>query len=211
MTDLLLALVMLINFRLLGSGRIRVIIHTAAFQGVLISAVPLLSGHALSVRLVLLTVGAGLAKGLLIPHLLLRAFANDRVKREVEPPIGYVTSLVLCAAATGLALLVGRNLPIAAGHASVVAVPASLASLFTGLLLLMTRTRAITQATGYLVLENGITIFGLLMVVDVPFFVESSVLLDLVAGVFVMVIVMGHLNRTFTSLDTRQLNRLKEE
>lgn len=210
MVDLLLALVMLLNFALLGSGRIRVLIRTAALQGMVISALPLALGHELGLRGVILALVALAVKGILVPAVLLRAFDKLAIKREVEPFIGFVASLLLCALGTGFAVLIGRHLPLAPEHAGSLAVAASLATVMTGFLLLITRLKAITQATGYLVLENGIAIFGLTLVGGVPFLVETTLLLDLVAGVFVMVIVMNHIHRAFTTLDTRQLTALKE-
>ena len=41
--------------------------------------------------------------------------------------------------------------------------PAGLATIFTGSLLLVTRRKALTQVVGYLVLENGIYLFGLML------------------------------------------------
>ena len=63
---------------------------------------------------------------------------------------------------------------------------------------------------GYLVLENGIFIFGLLLIEAVPFLVELGVLLDLFVGMFVISIIIHHINREFASLDTRRLSALKE-
>ena len=83
--------------------------------------------------------------------------------------------------------------------------PASLATVLTGFLLLTTRSKAITQVIGYLVLENGIFIFGLLLLEAMPFLVEIGVLLDLFVGIFVMGIIINHINREFASLDTRRL------
>lgn len=210
MADFILALVMLINFLLLGSGRIRVLIRTVAAQGVLISLLPLAAGHELSLRAGILAAVTLAVKGIVVPALLLRAFSRLRIKREVEPFISFVSSLLLCAGCTGFALLIGRGLPLAEGHAGTLAVPASLATMLAGFLILISRRKAITQATGYLVLENGIALFGLLMVGEVPFLVETGVLLDLVAGVFVMVIVMNHIHREFTTLDTHHLTALKD-
>lgn len=210
MTDLLLALVMLINFVLLGSSRIRILIRAVALQGMAISALPLLGHEAHNLRAIILAVVALAVKGFVVPHLLLRAFDNLRIKREVEPFIGFVASLLLCALGTGFALLVGSGLPLAPGHADTLAVPAALATILAGFLLLITRRKAITQAAGYLVLENGISAFGLMLVGGVPFLVETGLLLDLAASVFVMVIVMNHIQREFTTLDTRHLTALKE-
>ena len=58
---------------------------------------------------------------------------------------------------------------------------------------------------GYLLLENGIFIFGLLLLEAMPFLVEIGVLLDLFVGMFVMGIIIHHINREFASLDTRRL------
>ena len=44
----------------------------------------------------------------------------------------------------------------------------------------------------------------------VPFLVELGVLLDLFVGVFVISIIIHHINREFASLDTRRLSALKE-
>jgi hydrogenase-4 component E len=64
---------------------------------------------------------------------------------------------------------------------------------------------------GYLVLENGIFIFGMLLSKAMPVLVEAGVLLDLLVGVFVMAIVINHISREFSSIDTSRLRKLKEE
>jgi hydrogenase-4 component E len=43
-----------------------------------------------------------------------------------------------------------------------------------------------------------------------PIMVEAGVLLDLFAAVFVMGIVMFHINREFSSLDTAKLSALRD-
>ena len=63
------------------------------------------------------------------------------------------------------------------------------------------------RCVGYLVLENGIFIFGLLLLEAMPFLVEVGVLLDLFVGIFVMGIIINHINREFSSLDTRAADR----
>ena len=88
------------------------------------------------------------------------------------------------------------------------ATPASLATLFSGFLGLTTRRKAISQVTGYLVLENGIYVFGLLLYQSM--IVEVGILLDLLVGIFVMGIVLNHIQREFSSLDTERLSRLRE-
>ena len=88
--------------------------------------------------------------------------------------------------------------------------PASLATVWTGFLMLTTRKKAIMQVLGYLVLENGIFLFGLLLLEAMPFLVEVGVLLDLFTGVFVMGIIIHHISREFASISTEHLSELKE-
>ena len=66
------------------------------------------------------------------------------------------------------------------------------------------------QVVGYLMLENGIYVFGLTSMDRVPFLVEIGVLLDVFVGVFIMGIVVFHINREFDSLDSARLTELHD-
>ena len=80
----------------------------------------------------------------------------------------------------------------------------------SGFLLLITRRKAITQVLGYLMLENGIFIFAVLLSAALPLMVEAGVLLDLLVGIFVMGIVLNQISREFSTLNTERLTALKE-
>jgi hydrogenase-4 component E len=43
-----------------------------------------------------------------------------------------------------------------------------------------------------------------------PFLVELGILLDLFVGIFVVSIILNHINEAFSSMDTRRLTALKE-
>jgi hydrogenase-4 component E len=73
-----------------------------------------------------------------------------------------------------------------------------------------TRRKAITQVLGFLVIENGIFIFGLLLLEAMPFLVEAGVLLDLFVAILVMGIIIHRISREFASVDTQDLSLLKE-
>jgi len=97
----------------------------------------------------------------------------------VEPYIGYGASIVICAVGTAMSLMLAHTLPLEPGTAHPLLVPAGLATLFTGCLLLVSRKKALTQVVGYLVLENGIFLFSLMLVQEMPLLVEAGILLDL--------------------------------
>jgi hydrogenase-4 component E len=74
----------------------------------------------------------------------------------------------------------------------------------------MARTKAISQVCGYLILENGIYLFGLLLINSTPLLVEAGILLDLTVAVFVIGIIMDRIQHEFDTLDTQKLTTLHE-
>jgi hydrogenase-4 component E len=206
----LLVVVLLLNLFVLGTSRLRAVINASAAQGIVLGILTLAVHTEIHVETVLVAAGAILIKGVVIPLLLLRAMRDVAIRREVEPFIGFVPSLMLGAVGTALALLFSNTLPLAPEHQGSLLVPASLATALTGFLVLTTRRKAITQVVGYLVLENGIFIMGLCLLEAMPFLVEVGVLLDLFVGIFVMGIIINHINREFSSMDTGRLSSLKE-
>ena len=208
--DLVLVGVLLLNFLMLGTSRLRAAIQFAAMQGVLLGAALFIAHGQTGGRILLLSIVTVLAKGIVIPTILLRATRNISVRREIEPFVGFTASLVLGALATGLSLVFSRSLPLLDEHVGELVVPASFATVLTGFLVLTTRRKAITQVVGYLTLENGIFVFGLTLVEAIPFLVEIGVLLDLFVAVLVMGIIMDHIHREFSSLSTEHLTSLRE-
>jgi hydrogenase-4 component E len=89
-------------------------------------------------------------------------------------------------------------------------IPAAMAMALCGLFLIIARRQALTQVIGYLVFENGIYLFGLAISAKNPLLVELGVLLDVFVGVFVMGIVIYHINREFDSISVEDLRMLKE-
>jgi hydrogenase-4 component E len=210
LTDLLIALIVLTNFTLVSTTRINKAIQVAVIQGVLLGLLPLAMGLGGHLHILLMVAAAVTVKGWLIPFLFRRATRKVKIHLEVAPYIGFTSSLVLCALGTGLALLLASSLPLAPGGGFKLFVPASLSTLLTGFILLITRRKALTQVVGYLVLENGIYLFGLMLIKEMPVLVETGILLDLFVGIFVMGIVINHISVAFDSMDTRHLAELKD-
>ena len=208
--NLLLVIVLLFNFLMLGTSRVRAVIDAAAAQGILLG-VAYLTMHGGSGYRAIALGGAMIGiKGILIPRILRDALRSQGIRREVEPFVSFTTSLLLGALATGLSVVFARTLPLAEGDASALLIPASLATQLTGFIVLTTRRKALTQVVGYLTLENGIFIFGLTLIEAMPFLVEAGVLLDVLVGVFVMGIVVDHISREFSSIDSDELTELRE-
>ena len=160
-------------------------------------------------RLAALTITMLALKGFLIPMLVIQGMHRADVRWGVDSVIGIVPVLLIGAVGTGLVMVYADQLPLKE-HISRLVVPAALATVFCGFLRLSTRKTALSQVLGYVVRENGVFIFGLLLVEAIPIMVELGVLLDLFVGVFVMGIIIHHVSRAFPAASSEHLSSLKE-
>lgn len=209
LAELALLLVVLSNFAVLGTSRLSACIRAIAFQGLLLGALPLLLHPVISPHTVSLAIGTATIKAGLLPWFLRWAIREAAVRREVEPLIGYMASMILGAAALAIAFAVASVLPLHLVETDLL-VPVALVTVMIGLIVLTTRVKAVTQVVGYLMLENGIYLFGLTQSQRVPFLVEMAVLLDVFVGVFIMGIVVFHINREFDSISAARLTELRD-
>ena len=208
--NLLIGLAMGLNLLSLGTSRLPALIRAMSAQGVILGVMPIIMEHHLTWQVVLIAVATIAGKGLVIPSLLRRAMRTAQIDRELDPLIGFVPSLLLGAGGAIAALALAHLLPVLPEHAGTLLVPGALATVLTGFILLIGRTKAISQVCGYLILENGIYLFGLLLIKPMPLLVEAGVLLDLTVGVFIIGIIVDRIQRAFDSLDTRKLTALRE-
>jgi hydrogenase-4 component E len=95
-------------------------------------------------------------------------------------------------------------------HLSNLVIPAALSTILIGMFLIVIRKKALNQVIGYLLMENGIYIFGVALAYDEPILIELGVLLDVFVAVFVMGITIFHISRTFDHIDTTLLTNLKD-
>ncbi len=208
--NLLIGVVMGLNLLALSSSRLPSLIRTVAWQGTLLGLMPLMIEHHFDWRVLVVVVATVAGKGFIIPGLLRWAMRAANIDREIEPFLGYAPSLLLGAGGTIAAVALANHLPLRTEHAGLLLVAGSIASVWTGFLLLMGRAKAISQVCGYLILENGIYMFGLLLIHSIPVLVESGILLDVTVGVFVIGIIVDRIQRAFDSQDTRKLTILHE-
>jgi hydrogenase-4 component E len=209
LADLALLLVVLSDFAVLATSRLSACIRAIAFQGILLGALPLLLHPGMALHTVTLAIGTMVIKAGILPWFLRWAIREAAVRREVEPLISYMASLILGAAALAVAFAVATALPLHAVRTDLL-VPVALVTVMIGLIVLTTRSKAITQVVGYLMLENGIYVFGLTQLQRVPFLEEVGLLLDVFVGVFIMGIVVFHINREFDSISAARLTELHD-
>src|SRR4029077_19820962 len=146
--DPLLIMALALNFVALGVSRIRAVINAVALQGILLGLFPLLMQHDIGVRGYLLCAVTIALKGSAIPGFLFHAMREAHIQHEVKPLVNFMSSLLLCAIGTGLSVVFSSTLELADEHAPLLVVPASLATVWSGFLMLTTRKKAIMQVLG---------------------------------------------------------------
>jgi hydrogenase-4 component E len=207
--QVVLLLVVLSDLAVLGTSRLSSCIRGLAAQGVLLGLLPVLIAPQISVHAVALALGTVIVKAVVLPWFLAWAIREAAVRREVEPLVGFIASLLLGMLAVALAFALASRLPLPVVQQPLL-VPVSIATLMIGFIVLTTRRKALTQVVGYLILENGVYLFGLTHTESVPFLIELGVLLDVFVGVFIMGIVVFHINREFDSIDSTRLTELTD-
>lgn len=208
---LLLVFVMLTDLAIVGASRIDTCISIVAAQGAALGLLPfLLESDSLDLRLIILAALSFIVKGLVFPWLLLRSLREADIRHDVEPILGFGASLMM-----GLLLMAGSfwlaaNMKLPHPPASSLVLPCALSTIVIGLLVIVSRRKAITQTLGYLVMENGIFVFGVVLAREQPFLVEMGVLLDVFVAVFVMGITIFHISREFDHINVDELSQLKD-
>jgi hydrogenase-4 component E len=207
--DTALSLVILSALFSFASSRLPGLIKVLAFQGVVVSIVPVFLGHDMTSGGVVFTLSTMIIRGVIIPLSIYLAIKKVAIRREVEPIIGYHASLL-----AGLVLIVAAtygshqfNVP---SDTHPLLLPTAITLLITGIFLLMTRRNAIAMVLGYIMMENGIYLVGTTFSIRAHHIVEFGILLDVLAGVMIMAIILQNIKQTFDDVDTAHLRTLKE-
>jgi hydrogenase-4 component E len=209
--DFLLILVVLLGLQTVATTRITAAVRAVALQGAALSFLPFALGHTLGLwGMVGACAVTLLLKGVLIPLLLHRAIREARVVHESDPLLSLHYSVVVGAALVGAAFWIGGKLVLPWPAPNRLVVPIALATLLLGFLVIVVRRKAVTQVVGYLMLENGVFIFGQALARELPFVVELGILLDVLVGVFVMGIAIHHISREFDHVDVDALSTLRD-
>jgi hydrogenase-4 component E len=209
--DLLSILLILANLRLLGSARLSACINAVTVQALVLGAAALIANRGeLDARVVAIAVASTLIKAGALPWLLRRAIRESGAVREVEPFIGFTASLLSGVGLLGVCLLIGSQLSAHAEIGSGLLLTVALFTTAVGLMVIVSRRKAVTQVLGYLAMENGIYAFGMAFAIQEPLLVEMGVLLDVFVAVFVMGIAIYNISREFDHIDTDRLTALKD-
>ena len=188
------------------------IIRLLGVQGAALAVIPVVSGwHAHDAELIwigLMVVGV---RAVVLPGLLARAVgAEPEEQREATPLINTTASLLIATTLVVVAFAVAQPVVALQPTAATAAAPATLAAVLIALFVMATRRHAVSQAAGFLMLDNGITAVAFLLTSGVPPIVELGVSLDVLFALIVLGVLTGRLRRTFGGADLDQLRELRD-
>ena len=147
-------------------------------------------------------------KGCVMPIMLGYALRKSNAVSELEPMVSFGKSVTIIFFVTLISFYFCESKSFEGTLATRLAVPLSFTTIATGLFLIVARRKAITQVLGFLVFENGVSIFAAAISMEYGILVELGILLDVFVLVFILGIAIFEINRTFSSIDTDHLNKL---
>ena len=188
------------------------IINVFALQGIALAVlVGLIALDEGSAELGAVAVGVLVLRAGILPWLLRRALAGaGATRRETQPLVNVVSSLLVAAGLTLLAYLVSQPLvaldPSPAAHA----IPVAMAVVLIGFFVLVTRRLALSQLVGFLLMDNGITAVGFLTTAGIGVVVELGISLDVLLVVLVLQILKTRIREAFGATDIDDLRELHD-
>jgi len=208
---LLAALALLTSFLMLAQGRKLPLIYTYGWQGALLAVTTALVAYVTDHPHLYVSAALTLAlKALLIPWLLHRLAVRLNIQREIEP-IAHPSLLLLAGAAlvvfsyyvtlpiVQLATLATRNI-----------IAVSMSIVLLGMLLMITRRRAMAQVIGFMSMENGLFFAGVASTYGMPMIVELGIAFDVLVAAILFGVFFFQMRASIDSLDVSRLNRLRE-
>lgn len=148
------------------------------------------------------------SKGIVIPLFLKSIVRRMKVTHDVEPYISNTLSLTISGLLVGVVYVALKKGIFVAGFSSM-ALQISIAVMFIGLFIMITRRKAITQVLGLLFMENGLFLIGFSLTHGMPAIIELGVLFDMLMGVIILGIFTIQIKRAFASTDLDKLSILK--
>jgi hydrogenase-4 component E len=192
--------------------RLRAIARLLAWQGVALAAIPIVRGiHDDDSALILVGLAILALRTAILPWLLSQAAAAEQQDwREATPLVNTASSLLITALLSVAAFAIARPVADLEPSATADAVPAALAVVFIALFVMTTRRHAVSQAAGFLMLDNGIAATAFLLTAGVPLIVELGASLDVLFVVIVIGVLTGRLRRAFGGADLDALQELHD-
>ena len=207
----LAAMVLFTSFVLLAQTRVVSIIHVFAWQGGLLALTTALvafdSGqHHLYISAVLTLV----LKAMFIPWLLHRLVLRMRLDRETHIVEHPATVLMIATMLVIFCYYVAQPIQEMAQSVTRNTIAISMSVVLLGMLMLVSRNKAVSQVVGFMSMENGLFFAAVAATHGIPMVVELGIAFDVFVAAIIFGVFFFHIRDSIDSLDVGQLNRLAD-
>ena len=200
--------VLLAGVLIVWRREVRALVRLLGLQGGALALIPLVDGiHQHDAELVVVGIVVAVLKAGVLPWLLGRAVGTER---ESTPLVNTSASLLVAAALIGAAFAISRPLVTLDPGPSTRAAAAGFAVVLLGVFVMVSRRRAISQAVGFLMLDNGIATTAFLITSGVPLIVELGASLDVLFAVLILGVLTGRMRHAIGGTDLDQLRALRD-
>ncbi|MGE5307533.1 MAG: hypothetical protein ACM3OC_00405 [Deltaproteobacteria bacterium] len=190
--------------------RVTSLVRSFSTQSLFLAAFVFLSGfREHNFELFLVAALLFVVKGIAIPYSLERILKKIKVGENIGMFLNSQLSLLVVLLFTWLSWGFGRMLVPEQGSVEAFRLTASFSVILTGIFIMMTRMKAVTQVVGILVMENGVFLLGACVTGGMPFFVEIALFFDVFISVLILNVFVYRINKMFTHIDVDKLNSLK--
>jgi hydrogenase-4 component E len=186
-------------------------IAVLAAQAVVLVAIGTVAALASGEAHAWVAVAATLAvKVVAIPLVLRAALARVHLRREVDPVLPDRLILLLAVGMVLVGYRAADGLRFPSAPTATQALPVAIGLMTVGLLMMVTRRKALSQVYGLVTLENGIYLAALVATGGLPLAVELAIAFDLLVGALLLGILTQRISQTFQTINTDRLNVLRD-
>ena len=209
--DLCAVMMLLASVMAVATTRMRPLINLFSLQSVFLALLAFVvawsSGNPHIYIMCALTLAL---KVIVMPRMLFYIMSRINVDKEVELSLGIPGSLLVSGLMIILSYYITEPLLVSIETVERNCLALSVSILLIGLLIMCTRRKAITETTGLLMMENGLFLGALALSHGMPLIVELGAFFDVMVAVIIIGIFAYRINRSFNSVDTSFLRRLRE-
>jgi hydrogenase-4 membrane subunit HyfE len=203
------ALLLFTMILILGAGQLYRAIYAVAAQSVFIGIAGAVLGAATGNPDLWVIAGITIAiKAIFLPWLLLRVVKRVGIRLEIEPVIPISVTLVIAAIIVVLSFYLAASLGTVRQAITGNALPVGVALMLLGVLVMVSRRKALTQMVGLFASENGIFFTAMAVSQGMPLIIEIGVILDVILGALVMGILVLRV-RSSVDADIADLDQLR--
>jgi hydrogenase-4 component E len=201
----------LISFMLLYQDRLYALLNMFALQAVVLALSVSWQAHIQHAPHLYITAAITIAfKAIVIPVALHRIVARLGIHRDVENVVSVVPTMLAGIALVALSMVVMLRVTHGADALAREDLAFALSVVLLGLLMMVTRSNAVSQVVGFMSLENGL-ILAATGAKGMPLVVEISVAFSVLIALIVIGIFLFRIRERFDSVDIQAMDDIRGE